>query len=371
MDRTTVLRRAAAALLPAALLVAGTQPAQAQAATVTCGATLTKNTTLSKNLTCSGPGLTLAPGVNLDLGGHTLTGNTAVAGAGVVVSPGADATISNGTIRGFRLGVSYEGEEDGAPTRTVKLNRVHLRDTELSLTTGTFVVTRSTFRDTPVAMWVADFRATDSTFTRSSITGEMLTITLDRSRALSTRIGDENTQIVVENSVLDGTGYAGGPIWCGGGVRIEKSVVRDFVQPIYANNFCTLDVVGSTFVNMSNGAVVGELSDRAHRISNSTFSRSGVAVQGSSLEIENSTFVRNTTGVLVDDPASSRVIGNSVRDNTDDGIYTTGGGLTLGGNTAVRNGRYGIHAPAAIDLGGNKAARNGQANCVGLTCSKP
>ena len=45
--------------------------------------------------------------------------------------------------------------------------------------------------DGGLAMWVADFRATDSTFTRSSITGEMLTITLDRSKVLASRIGDE------------------------------------------------------------------------------------------------------------------------------------------------------------------------------------
>jgi parallel beta-helix repeat protein len=367
--RTTVVRRAAAAtLLPFALLVAATQPAQA--ATVTCGATLTTDTKLSKNLTCSGPGLTLAPGVDLDLGGHTISGNAAVDGTAIRILPGADSTISNGTVRGFRDGIRYDGGDDPSVTNTITLDRLQVRDAAVNLTTGTFVVSRSTLRNAPVSMWVADFRATDSTFDKSSITGEMLTITLDRSRALGTRIGDENTQIVIKNSVLDGTGYAGGPVWCGGGVRIEKSIVRDFVQPIYAYNFCTLDVVGSTFVNMSNGAVVGELSDRAHRISGSTFRRSGVAVQGSSLEIENSTFVRNTTGVLVDDPTGSRLIGNSVRDNSDDGIYNAGKGLTLRNNTAVRNGRYGIHAPAANDLGGNKAARNGQANCVGLTCSK-
>ena len=175
-------------------------------------------------------------------------------------------------------------------------------------------------------MWVADFSATDSTFDRSSISGEMLTITLNRSQVLGSRIGDENTHIKIKNSVLDGSGYEGGPVWCGGGVTLTDSVVRDFVQPIYAYNFCTLDVVGSTFTNLPNGAIVGELADRTHRVSGSTFRQSGVAVQGSSLEITNSTFARNTTGVLVDDPAGSSLTGNVVRDNTEQGIYTTGNG---------------------------------------------
>lgn len=370
MTLSSGLRRAVAAtVVPLVLLAAAAQPAQAKPNAVTCGATLTKDTKLSKSLTCSGPGLTLAPGVDLDLGGHTLAGNAAVAGTGVLVSPGADATISNGTIRGFRLGISYEGAEDGAPTRTVKLNRVHLRDTTVSLMTGTFVVTRSTFRDAPVTMWVADFRATDSTFTRSSITGEMLTITVNRSKVLGARIGDENTQITIRNSLLDGSGYTGGPLWCGGAVRVENSVVRDFSQPLYAYNFCTLDVVGSTFTDMPDGAIVGELADRTHRISSSTFRHSGVAVQGSSLEITNSTFARNTTGILIDNPSGSRLTGNIARDNTDHGIYTDGSGLTVGRNTALHNGGYGIHAPAADDLGGNRAAANGLGNCVGLTCT--
>ncbi len=358
----------AAAMLPIALLVAAAQPAQADAGVVTCGATLTKDTKLTKNLTCSGEGLTLAPGVDLDLGGHTLTGDATVDGTGVRVLEGADAKISNGTIRGFRDGIHYEGIYDGVTTYTVKIDRLKVIDSSVGLLTGKFVVTKSTFRKAAISMWVADFRATDSTFDRSSISGEMLTISLERSRVLGAHIGDENTQIMIKNSVLDGSGYEGGAVWCGGGVTITNSVVRDFVQPIYAYNFCTLDVVGSTFTNLPNGAIVGELADRTHRISGSTFNRSGVAVRGSSLEIKNSTFARNTTGILIDDPAGSSLTGNVLRDNTEHGIYTAGDGLTLRRNTAVRNGGYGIHSPAANDLGGNVARHNGLGNCVGLTC---
>jgi parallel beta-helix repeat protein len=370
LTHSTGMRRAVAAtLLPLALLVAGAQPAQAKTQVVKCGATLTEDTKLTKNLTCSGEGLTLAPGVDLDLGGHTLTGDATVDGTAVRVMQGADARISNGTIRAFRDGIRYEGVYDGVTTYTLEIHRLKVVDSLVGLVTGKFSITQSTFRNAPVGMWVADFSATDSTFDRSSISGEMLTITLNRSQVLGSRIGDENTHIKIKNSVLDGSGYEGGPVWCGGGVTLTDSVVRDFVQPIYAYNFCTLDVVGSTFTNLPNGAIVGELADRTHRVSGSTFRQSGVAVQGSSLEITNSTFARNTTGVLVDDPAGSSLTGNVVRDNTEQGIYTTGNGLALRNNTAVRNGGYGIHAPAANDLGGNVARNNGLGNCVGLTCS--
>lgn len=358
----------AAALLPIALLVAAAQPAQANAG-VACGATLVKDTKLTKNLTCSGEGLTLAAGVDLDLGGHTLSGDDTVEGTGVRVLQGTDAKISNGTVRGFRDGVRYEGIYDGVTTYTLEIDRLKVVDSLVELVTGEFEVTRSTFRNAAISMWVADFSATDSTFDRSSISGEMLTVSLDRSRVLGARIGDENTQITIKGSVLDGSGYDGGPVWCGGAVTIRNSVVRDFVQPIYAYNFCTLDVVATTFTNLPNGAIVGELADRTHRISGSTFTRSGVAVQGSSLEIKNSTFARNTTGVLIDDPAGSSLTGNVARDNTEHGIYTAGEGLTLRRNTATRNGGYGIHAPAANNLGGNVARGNGLGNCVGLTCS--
>lgn len=82
------------------------------------------------------------------------------------------------------------------------------------------------------------------------------------------------------------------------------------------------------------------------------------------------TFVGNTDGVAIGDPTGSTITGNVFRNNAGSGIYTDATSLAVGGNTAIGNGEYGIHAPAAIDLGGNVARGNGTADCVGLVCAR-
>src|SRR6476646_8090617 len=74
--------------------------------TVSCGQVLTEDTTLTRDLVgCVGDGLIIgAPGVTLNLNGHSLGGMGV--GAGVFVSGSAEqAIITNGSVIGFDQGI--------------------------------------------------------------------------------------------------------------------------------------------------------------------------------------------------------------------------------------------------------------------------
>ena len=96
--------------------------------------------------------------------------------------------------------------------------------------------------------------------------------------------------------------------------------------------------------------------------------------------VENNTFKQNEVGVvftrsapLPGDPLptadGSRAVGNVLTKNMGTGIQTDLPGLAVGGNTATKNGGYGIYAPGAVDLGGNIAFGNTLGQCVGVVCA--
>jgi hypothetical protein len=107
--RRAALLLAAAA---AALLVSRPHAAAAKdaaptprAATVVCGQAITVSTLVSNDLTdCPGVGLVVnAPGIVLNLGGHTIDGNGGQ--AGISFAAAADgAAVMNGTVQGFSTG---------------------------------------------------------------------------------------------------------------------------------------------------------------------------------------------------------------------------------------------------------------------------
>lgn len=105
--------------------------------------------------------------------------------------------------------------------------------------------------------------------------------------------------------------------------------------------------------------------------------RIGVSVAiETDVTVTNSTFARNDTGITSDKVVQDfigwivTVEGNRFIGNRN-GIYLTPTAgfdtATIGDNLAVRNTRYGIFAPGAIDAGGNREARNGKP-CVGVVC---
>ena len=118
MSVRACLSTAVAAGAAAIALVSGALPAQAAPA-VACGGTITTNTTLTRSLTCSGNALTLAQGVRLDLGGHTVRGDGTGAAIAVLAesSSGTTTTIVNGRVTGFVDGVVHTPEFTGTDYR--------------------------------------------------------------------------------------------------------------------------------------------------------------------------------------------------------------------------------------------------------------
>lgn len=104
----SLVRRALPAAACAALALAIVPPAHA-AQDVSCGDILLVDTVLMEDLTCgAGDGLVLgAPGITLDLDGHTITGaGIGTSAGGIRVPPGVDwTTIRGGTVSGFTEGI--------------------------------------------------------------------------------------------------------------------------------------------------------------------------------------------------------------------------------------------------------------------------
>jgi Right handed beta helix region len=82
-------------------------PGAAHAAGPRCGDTVTADVTLTRALRCTGDALTVASGVTLDLGGHTLYGG----GAGTGIAVQSAATVRHGRVLGFETGV-WVGDGD-------------------------------------------------------------------------------------------------------------------------------------------------------------------------------------------------------------------------------------------------------------------
>lgn len=89
-----------------ALVVAAAQPSPDDIE-VRCGDLVTQDVTLRADLSCD-KGLELAPGVTLDLGGHSLSGPWTHAGVAVLGPLAGHATVRNGVIGNWSLGVAAD-----------------------------------------------------------------------------------------------------------------------------------------------------------------------------------------------------------------------------------------------------------------------
>jgi hypothetical protein len=103
-------------------------PAESRAA-IACGQSITQDTTLDQDLECpAGTEYALileAPGITLDLGGHTLSGHAPDTGVLAVRQEGV--AIRNGAIEGFRVGV-FVIESDRATLENLVVRNLESSD---------------------------------------------------------------------------------------------------------------------------------------------------------------------------------------------------------------------------------------------------
>lgn len=164
---TVTTAAAAAACLSAAATAGAVQPV--------CGTTITQDTTLTGDvLNCPGPAIVIgAPGITLDMGGHTASAAPGNRAHGILNVGHDDVTVRNGTVRGFGL---YGVRIAGADRNVIERMRL-----ERNLTGIGFVdATEGVFRTSVAA---------DSGFVGVNLTG-----------------GDRNT--VTRNRILRSRGLA-------------------------------------------------------------------------------------------------------------------------------------------------------------------
>lgn len=360
---------------PAVVLVAVTcavllaSPAVASAAPprVTCGTTLTVSTVLRHDLSCIGDGLRLAPGVTLDLRGHTLRG--AGAGVGVLVEREGAQQVRNGTLTGWATAIgSAEVPFDEYPeVGPLTVDKVRFRGNRTGVDasgesgSGRFTklttITRSEFTGSTGAGvdggWFARVKVDASTFTENRFglfaEGDA-TITRSRFVRNTTAVGvtegsvDVADSEFVDNSKGISTGYIGA-------VVVERSTFRGSTVAI-DGAWSQTDVHASTFTRNGRAVVVGWMGGT---LADNVLRDNDEAISGGSED---------------DEVASLTVQGNKLRANGQGIVLVVAPGtVSVGGNEVRNSTGWGIHVPGAIDLGGNKAYGNGSSpQCVGVVC---
>ena len=350
------------ALASAAVLIA--TPASADPPP-TCGSTLTVDTVLRADLVCAGPGLRLAPGVDLNLKGHALRGTAG--GVGLSVASAGDATVKNGTITGWdtALGVYAATDMGHGP---LHVEKVTFGDNDIGLNASD---------PDNGTLHTKDVTITGSTFTGSRVFALVSAFlpTFDVSR---TTFMDNRTALAGGNSTLT-----------------DSRFIRNDVAISVAESRAT--IVRSTFIDNPAAVEAVWFSFGDLTITDSKFTGSDVAVRSETVHahITGSTFVGNTTAMTIG-IAGATVVANTfrangttlrlveaefsptlVQDNTfrlnGDGLdldVTSGSVLSVGGNDARHNTGWGIHVSGVTDLGGNTARGNGnEPQCVGVVCT--
>ena len=366
MTRRSALTAAAAAVLLGA--GASTSAAVAPPPAVQCGDVITGDVVLTADLVCpTGPyGLKLALGATLDLDGHRVVGGAQRPATGdpvrtgIEIPPKGDVTIRGGTVTGWTYGVSPEREvmpEDFERGRAT-LDGVTLRDNYLGLASPGYV------GETPEFL-VTSSRIVGNYLGLSSWSAPLITV--EASEIVGNDIGAESSAggwgfTFVESVVArNGTGL----LCQDGSFLVEGSTLRDNTTAVTCSGGVT--VRNSTIARNVNGIRVGF--DSYVGLFGNVLRDNGRAVQlgDASGSVVDNRFVRNDvafagTGTW----ATTTIEGNEFRRNGD-AILSVGAGSTLERNTAIRNERWGIHAPGAVDLGGNRAWGNGnEPQCVGV-----
>jgi hypothetical protein len=193
--------------------------------------------------------------------------------------------------------------------------------------------------------------AVSSTFASTTLTN----VTLDHN-ALALHCAAGNCTVSnsrIENNTVGTTSIEAGlvfndNVFRGNGTASEASSLGEFSGATYTDNSFEANTVG---VSIAPNIQVNLIGNR---------------------------FTQNVVGVKGTDPDGAGVffagLTNNWFEKNRDGINfalnENSGDAVLKGNVAVKNTRYGIYAPGAVDAGGNAASRNGRP-CVGVVCDRP
>ena len=331
---------------------------------VSCGSVLQVTTRLTADLTCpTGNGLTLANGVTLNLGGHTLTGNRD--GVGLTTPESGTVTIENGSIAGWKSGIANAiGYAPAAATITLKkvafLNNAV--GTYISLNPTTVQVTKSRFLGNDTGLLA--FKGPTVRIDTSQFSKNSGAVMLSEAKAtITTTVFTKNGDAISGNEyTLTGTKLAflantNAVTNFEGAATISDSVFRNNTRAFRADSIG--GTINELFRNrfLRNTTAVA-VSDNIHLQGNifranqlgfrsDTRQQEQAGFPTKTARLEDNTFTRNGDAVIID------------------------GVAYLKSTVAVNNTGYGIYAPRAIDLGGNVAYGNGtEPQCTGVICTR-
>lgn len=348
----------------AAVLVAAplSGPTASPSPSLACGDTVATYARLTRDLRCTDVGLVVLPGATLDLGGHRLVGPGSGSGS-ALVSDGSDSdaaiTVRNGTIEGFRDGLS------GEPPFTVVVERVTFSHLGIALGAdqSTLRVSDSRFEGNGQAVSLFESSAD---ITRTAFVGNGGGI----------EIGSGGfSELTVADSTFSGNGTA---VSCdeAGVVVTGSRFVRNTTG--VSTSYCVATLERSAFVengtavegdpgeSLGNGGVVRALRSTFNRNTVGIELRVGAVVEGSTFT-GNGTALRSAPPNDFEDPLV-RLVASRFTRNGDAVVLESSS--AIGTTTATRNTGYGIYAPLATDLGGNVAWGNGtEPQCTGVVCA--
>ena len=319
----------------------------ASATHVQCGDTITQNTTLDSDLLdCPGDGVIIgAPGITLDLGGHTIDGTGVGDGHYGVDDQGFDGiTVTGGRIQEFFSAV-YLDDANANVVRNLTVTStgqaIYLEHADGNL------IERNVVTSSGNGVYVLN-AGKDNVIAANSFTGGGGGVTLVGSMSE----GFEIDRTRIERNRLSGnfTGYVA-ILEANTLLRANRVVDNTDLGIAEAGNGSLIE--GNTVTGNGIGISISGLSNRASRNRVTGNGGDGITIGGGTAAL-NTVLERNVAS-----------------GNGDDGIDANGiSPATITRNTANENADLGIEAePGVTDGGGNKARRNGNpAQCTGVSC---
>lgn len=366
-------------------------PGDALARHVQCGERITENVRLDSDLRdCEGVGLVVgADGVTVDLGGHTIDGTGR--GTGIVNGYGGDGRrdvqIRNGTVRGFKVGLRSGGRATQLRRLTVTKNAtggIVLRGSQC-------IVERNTVTDNGYGHGISLESARGCRIDANRISRQ-LGAGIEADRSSGNRIEDNRISANRRAGIMLATTTT---------TTVERNTVTGNDVGIALFDRANSNIVRRNIAALNATGIALTFGGAGNRIEQNSVSASGGAgirfaeTGAGNQAVRNLVTLSGEEGIRVIDSAALRVEGNSLYDNTGDGLFVaeqdTGGTvlrrntashngddgidadsalLTIEHNTAERNQDLGIEAvPGVTDGGGNTARFNGNAaGCAGVRC---
>jgi parallel beta-helix repeat protein len=328
--------RLATGVVTVAFVLLGGVPNAASAAELACGDILTADAVLTRDLIdCPGDGLVIgAPGIKLDLAGHTVDG-TGI-GTGVVVDH-LDTTITNGSVTGFETGIgSLVATSQALTTGDIALTTVDVSANRTGVRLfgafggdygigGVTRIERSAIHDNEIGILGASWRAGLIAIERSKIS---------RNSSIGFYCRDGCSPLSILSNAITDNGW-GMELWfTSGGTLADNRIVRNAGPGLSATRSPGLQIRDNVVSN--NGGDGANMSDSDFTLDDNEFSRNG---------------------------GSGFVMSDTVDWHRPHNVLT--------GNLAEANGRWGIAGVGTGwgNGGGNVARKNGEPlQCLNFDC---